>query len=164
MRLLLQQISEHCTDGVYDRQLEEAGLQALTDLGTLSVPAQSDMQLNCSAGAACHTRQKDVGICRQSCCEGSHLYTECEGLHGCLSNHLVLPRLLSSVTTLGSCQCHDKENMMSHGVQEYLAPATQDMFQAVVTEYLWLPWKHAQQQQREQGSSQVPTSAAWHKP
>ena len=55
----------------------------------------------------------------------------------------------------------NRANLTTGSAQEYLAPATQDMFQAVVTEYLWLPWQHAQQQRGASGSSQV--GAAQHR-
>ena len=40
-------------------------------------------------------------------------------------------------------------------MQEFLVPATQHLFEATIAEYLWLPWKHAQQQHEAMGSSQV---------
>ena len=40
-------------------------------------------------------------------------------------------------------------------LQEYLVPATQDAFQATVTEFLYLPWKHAQDKRASFDASQV---------
>ena len=40
-------------------------------------------------------------------------------------------------------------------MQEYLVPATQDAFQATITEFMFLPWRHAQDQLDIDNATQV---------
>ena len=102
----------------------------------------------------------------------SHAACACVLLTGCacrraqacksfLSNHSQSPRRSMPfgtsrlAVTPACCSELHKQIQSVSGMQEYLVPATQDAFQATITEFMFLPWRHAQDQLDIDNATQV---------